>query len=106
GVAGEMATLRTCVSATVMVEDPLMTSIVAVMVALPPATDATTPEDETVATAELELAQITVFPPRTVPAASFGDAASCCVWPATMFADAGVTSTRTTWPAAIEDVAA
>jgi hypothetical protein len=52
---------------------------VAVIVAVPSATAVTRPSDDTVATDELDVVQVTVAPEITVPAASFTVAASVAV---------------------------
>ena len=52
---------------------------VAVIVAVPSATAVTRPSDDTVATDELDVVQVTVAPEITVPAASFTVATSVAV---------------------------
>ena len=52
---------------------------VAVIVAVPSATEVTNPADDTVATDELDVVQVTVAPDITVPPASFTVAASVAV---------------------------
>ena len=52
---------------------------VAVIVAVPSATEVTSPADETVATDELDVVQVTGAPEITVPPASFTVAASVAV---------------------------
>ena len=58
---------------------PLADPDVAVMVAVPSATAVTRPADETVATDELDVAQVTVGFEITVPPAFFTVAMSCVV---------------------------
>ena len=58
-----------------MLAEPL----VAVIVAVPSATAVTRPSDDTVATDELDVVQVTVAPEITVPPASFTVAASVAV---------------------------
>jgi hypothetical protein len=53
--------------------------LVAVIVAVPSATAVTRPSDDTVATDELDVVQVTVAPEITVPPASFTVAASVAV---------------------------
>ena len=52
---------------------------VAVIVAVPSATEVTNPADDTVATDELDVAHVTVAPDITVPPASLTVAASVAV---------------------------
>ena len=52
---------------------------VAVIVAVPSATEVTSPADDTVATAASDVVQVTVAPDITVPPASFTVAASVAV---------------------------
>jgi hypothetical protein len=52
---------------------------VAVIVAVPSATEVTSPADETVAIDELDVVQVTVAPEITVPPASFTVATSVAV---------------------------
>jgi hypothetical protein len=67
----ETVTVATGASITVTLAWPLTPSLVATMFALPAPIAVTYPEDETVATAEFELVQVTVRPVRTLPPASF-----------------------------------
>src|SRR6266480_3066989 len=71
-VAGLTVTEATGTLVTVMADVPLCPSLVAVIVAEPAATLVTSPLAETVATAALLVAQVTVRPLRAVPFASFG----------------------------------
>jgi len=71
-VAGLTVTEATGTLVTVMADVPLCPSLVAVIVAEPAATPVTKPLAETVATAALLVAQVTVRPLRAVPFASFG----------------------------------
>ena len=64
---------------TVTVAVALTDPDVAVMVAVPSATAVTSPADETVATDELDVAQVTVGFEITVPPAFFTVAMSCVV---------------------------
>ena len=64
---------------TVTVAVALTDPDVAVMVAVPSATAVTRPSDETVATDELDVAQVTVGFEITVPPAFFTVAMSCVV---------------------------
>ena len=57
----------------------LAESDVAVIVAVPSATEVTRPSDETVATDELDVVHVPVAPDITVPPASFTVAASVAV---------------------------
>jgi len=52
---------------------------VAVIVALPSATEVTSPADDTVAMDEFDVAQVTVAPPIVLPSASFTVATSVAV---------------------------
>src|SRR5439155_14123189 len=70
--AGLTVTDATGTLVTVTVAVPLCPSLVAVIVAAPAATPVTKPLAETVATAALLVAQVTVRPLRAVPFASFG----------------------------------
>jgi hypothetical protein len=67
----ETVTVATGASITVTLAWPVTPSLVATMFALPAPIAVTYPEDETVATAEFELVQVTVRPVRTLPPASF-----------------------------------
>src|SRR3989442_7200551 len=81
---------------TVIAAVPLLLSLVAVIVADPAATPATSPLPFTVATAELLLAQVTIRPASGVPLASLGVAVSCSVCPTGTLAAAGLTVTDAT----------
>ena len=61
---------------------PLADPEVAVMVAVPAATAVTNPADETVATDELDVTQVTVAPEMMFPAASLTVATRVAVSPA------------------------
>ena len=79
-----------------MAADPLLPSLVAVIVAAPAATPVTNPLAETVATPAAVVDQVTNRPASVLPAASWSAAASCCAPPAEMLAVAGLTSTVAT----------
>src|SRR5256885_5498272 len=81
---------------TVIAAVPLWPSLVAVIVAVPPATPVASPLPLTVAAAVLLLAHVTVRPVSVFPAASLVTAASCAVPPTERVADAGLTVTNTT----------
>src|SRR5712691_5283823 len=81
---------------TVSAAVPLWPSLVAVMVADPTATPLTTPLLETVATAALSLAHVTVRPVSVLPFASFSVAVSTTVRPTATLAVAGLTVTVAT----------
>ena len=95
-VAGLTVTEATGTLVTVMADVPLCPSLVAVIVAEPAATLVTSPLAETVATAALLVAQVTVRPLRAVPFASFGVAVNCVVAPTVRLAVAGLTVTDAT----------
>jgi hypothetical protein len=79
GLEGVTVTVATAGSVTVTVAVPVLPSLVAVIVAVPPATPVTTPDEETVAIlVALEL-HVTVRPVSTFPAASFVVAESVVV---------------------------
>jgi hypothetical protein len=94
--AGLTLTDATGTVETVIAEVPLFPSLVAVIVVEPEATPVTRPAPLTVATAVLLLAQVTTRPVSVLPAASFVAAESCCVAPAVMLADVGLTVTEAT----------
>src|SRR2546421_82401 len=75
---------------------PLLPSLVAVIVALPVATPVTRPLAETVATALLLVAQLTVPPVSVLPAASLVTAASWVAAPTVRLAAAGLPVTDAT----------
>src|SRR5207245_350076 len=75
---------------------PLRPSLVAVMVADPGDTAATSPVPLTVATPLLSLAQLIVRPESTLPLASLSVAVSCTVCPTGALAVAGLTDTVAT----------
>ena len=73
---------------------PLTDPEVAVMVALPSATEVTRPDDKTVATAASEVDQVTVAPDMVLPPPSFTAAAMVTVSPIEVrVLEVGVTST-------------
>src|SRR2546426_8046728 len=80
----------------VMVAEPLLLSLVAVIVAVPATTPVTRPLVFTEAIDELLLDQLTARPVRMLPAASFSVAVSCTVAFAKMLAVAGATVTVAT----------
>src|SRR5439155_1201366 len=95
-VAGVIVTEATGTGVTVIVEGPLLPSLVAVIVAVPAALPVTSPLAVTVATAVLLLPQLTVRPDNGLPLASFGVAVSCTVWPTGTDAVLGLTVTDAT----------
>src|SRR5438034_41345 len=95
-VAGVIVTEATGTGVTVIVEGPLLPSLVAVIVAVPAALPVTSPLAVTVATAVLLLPQLTVRPDNGLPLASFGVAVSCTVWPTCTDAVLGLTVTDAT----------
>src|SRR5207249_8055650 len=76
---GVTSTDATGTGVTVIVEVPLLPSLVAVIVAEPGVTPETRPPLLTVATDVLELDHVTVRPESGVPPTSFGVAVSCTV---------------------------
>src|SRR5213592_664091 len=94
--AGVTATEATGTVVTVIEEVPLCPSLVAVTAAEPVARPVTSPLPLTVATDGLELDQLTARPESVLPLASLSVAASCCVWPTWIVAEAGVTATEAT----------
>jgi hypothetical protein len=106
---GVTVTVLTGASVTVIEDVPVLVSLVAVMVAGPPAATAVTrPFTSTVATAVLLDVHVTTRPVRTLFAASRSVAVSCCVGvtPTTKLAVAGATVTVLTGASVtvIEDV--
>src|SRR5213594_3371651 len=95
-VAGLITTDATGALVTVMADVPLCPSLVAVIVAAPAATPVTNPLAETVATAALLVAQVTVRPLRAVPFASFAVAVNWVVVPTVTVAAAGLNVTEAT----------
>src|SRR5262245_13683462 len=83
---------------TVTLALPVMPSLVALIVVVPPATPVTRPVDDTDAVLGATDAQVTIRPVRMFPCASFGVAVSCTVPPRGTFDDAGVPSTDATAP--------
>ena len=79
-VFGDSVTVE-AVCDTVTVAVPLAEPDVAVIVALPSATEVTSPEDDTVATDELDVAHVTVAPDMVFPTASFTVGTSVVVSP-------------------------
>ena len=77
---------------------PLLSSLVAVITAVPSAMPVTRPVVDTDATVGALDPHVTVRPANTLPAESFGVAMSCTVSPATMLADPGDTGTEATAP--------
>src|SRR5437773_1992068 len=77
--AGLTVTEATGTPVTVMLAVPLLPSLVAVIVAEPPAPAVTSPPPSTVATDVLLLDQVTTRPANGLPFASFGVAVSCTV---------------------------
>ena len=67
--------------ATVTAAEPLADPEVAVIVAVPSATDVTEPDEETVATDEADVAHDTLAPLIVAPFWSLTVAVSCCVAP-------------------------
>jgi len=70
-LGGDSVTLPTGIAVTVTVEDPLFPSAVAVIVAVPPATPVTTPDDDTVAVDALLVPHVMGRLVTTVPFSSF-----------------------------------
>jgi hypothetical protein len=98
-VAGVTVTVLTGASVTVIEDVPVFVSLVAVIVAGPPAPCAVTrPFASTVATELLFEDHVTVLPVSTLPLASFVTTVSCCVGviPRTRFAEGGETVTVAT----------
>lgn len=96
GLTETDATGAGAAAGTVIADDPLLPSLVAVIVAVPAATPVTTPEAETLATPEeLEL-QVTARPVRTVLFASRVTADSWTVAPICTDEEAGLTDTDAT----------
>src|SRR5438445_6055168 len=81
---------------TVIAAVPFRLSLVAVMVTAPTTRPATSPLPFTVATAALLVAQVTLRPVSTLPAASLGVAVSGRVAPTARLALAGLTVTVAT----------
>lgn len=75
---------------------PLLPSLVAIMLAVPVATELTTPAGETVATAMLSEAHVIARPVITFPLASFVVAVACVVCPGLSVLDARDTDTDAT----------
>src|SRR2546422_6415545 len=81
---------------TVILEAPLLPSLVAVIVAEPATFAVTRPLALTVATVVLSLDHVIVRPASGVPLASRGVAVSCTVWPTSTLGEAGLTVTEAT----------
>ena len=84
------------VAVTVIADEPVLPSDVAVTVAEPTATPVTRPLAFTVATDGLELPHVMVRPVSTLPEASRNVAVNCLVAPLATLADAGATVTWAT----------
>src|SRR5207253_4928086 len=95
-VAGLRLTDATGTTLTVTAALPVAPSLVAVIVTAPAATPVTSPVDETVAVAGALDTQVIARPDSTVPAASFGLAASCTLAPTSTSAVAGLITTEAT----------
>jgi len=95
-VAGATVTLPTGIAATVTADVPDFPSLVAVIVTEPTATPVTTPVADTVASAVLLDAHVTVRPVSTAPFASFTVAVKFVVWPTMTDVAAGETVTLPT----------
>jgi len=95
-VAGEIATEATGTVVTVSAAVLLLPSLVAVIVAEPAVTLATSPLPLTVATLVLLLVHVTVRPVKVPLAESFGVAVSCNVWPTWMVAVVGEIASEAT----------
>jgi hypothetical protein len=93
---GLTVTVATGTAVTVIVDEPLIPSLVALIVAVPGATPVTSPELLTTAIAGALLPQVTTRPLKGVPAPSRGVAVSCVVAPAGIEAEPGVTETDAT----------
>jgi len=81
GALGATVTDATGIVVTVTAAEPLLPSLVAVIVAEPPAFPVTSPLELTDATALLLEDQVTTRPVSGVPLASLGVALSCTVCP-------------------------
>jgi len=88
--------VATGTAVTLTVDEPLIPSLVALMVAEPGATPVTSPALLTTATEGALLPQVTTRPLNAAPAPSRGVAVSCVVAPAGIEPDAGVTETDAT----------
>jgi hypothetical protein len=95
-VGGETVTVATGTGVTVTVDEPLLPSAVAVIVAVPTATAVTTPDCETVAMFVFSEFQVTGRSVRTVAFMSFTVAPSVVVCPITTLVFAGATVTEFT----------
>lgn len=83
-------------ASTTTAEVPDLPSLVAVIVALPPATPVTMPDVVTVATPELDVPHVMVRPVSTLPAESLSVALSCAFAPTASVSFFGVTVTEDT----------
>jgi len=95
-LGGVTLTVATDTFVTVTAALPLCPSLVAVIVADPPAFAVTSPLPFTVATTVLLLTHVTTRPGRAFPAESRGVAVSCPVWPTVRPRLGGVTLTDAT----------
>src|SRR5204862_2059363 len=98
-------TAATGASVTVIVAEPVLLSLVAVIVAEPAATPVTKPLVFTEAIEELLLDQLTARPVRTLPAASFSVAVAWSVPRTTTLGAARLTATAATGTRATVSVA-
>ena len=96
GDASDTLTVATGTDATVITAPPLCPSLVAVIVAVPTASDVTRPLAFTVATAVFELLHVIARPLSTLVAASRVTAVACVVLPAVTDGAANVTLTEAT----------
>jgi hypothetical protein len=76
--------------------EPVTPSLVAEIMAVPPATADTSPDVETVATLGAALDQVMVRPVRTVPWLSLSVATTCIVWPTVSVVPVAVSATDET----------
>src|SRR5205807_1063801 len=95
-VAGLIVTNATGTGFTVTAALPVLPSLVAVIVTAPAAVPVTSPVEEMVAVAGALDAHVIVRPESTVPAASFGVAASWTLAPTSTSAVAGLITTEAT----------
>jgi hypothetical protein len=93
---GETSTVATGTCVTLTVAEPLLPSLVAVIVTAPAARPVTRPEEDTRARVESLVVHATARPARGSPAASLGVAVSCTVFPMSTLDDGGSTSTVAT----------
>jgi membrane-associated protease RseP (regulator of RpoE activity) len=95
--ASETDTDATGAGATVSKADPIRPSLLAETVTVPAPAAVTRPAPEEVATAESLVAQLTVRPSSTFPAASCSVAVASVVSPVSILGFASVTATVATW---------